>query len=112
MEKQQLASSAGLIALLALLIHTFGLSGPEHPSGSADKSTANVSKPHSGSAESNKPSLLQLGPWRATQQYFHTNPRASGEQSSCLALPDGKCLRNVLLTLYGFPLSFPQQELH
>jgi hypothetical protein len=112
MEKQQLASSAGVIALLALLVHAFGPSSSERRSDSAESGPAKVSKPASGSTESDKPSIPRPGPWRATQQYFHASPEGFGDQSTCLARPTPRCAREILLAAYGFPAGFAQEELH
>ncbi len=112
MEKR-LGSSAGVLALLAVLIHTFANSGVERKDGSAAATKAAIAgSPASGSHKPHALSVENQGPWRASQQYFHATPGGSaGDQQSCLIEPTDKCSRSVLLASYGFPKDFNEQNI-
>ena len=102
MEKR-LGSSAGILALVVLVLHTMGFLGSE-PSDSKksgpDGKLAAAPK-SSGLKDFNPP-----GPWRATKQYFHSEDNDQTSNKECeaylLGMPKAKCSENGLLSLYGF----------
>lgn len=110
MEKR-LSSSAGFLALLAVLIHTFGNSDAEK-----------ARTPQNQRAALQVPSVQRhtlacpgksQGPWPATQQYFHSaQTDGSSKNQTCLSRPNERCIRSTLLSLYGFPADFPEQNIH
>lgn len=111
MEKR-LGSSAGILALLAVLVHTLGNSSAEHPGGSAGSKPTTASSSAAAYGETHVLSVERQGPWRATQQYFHTTPAGlDGKYQACLSRPTESCVREALLALYGFPAVFPEQNI-
>jgi hypothetical protein len=110
---KSITSSVGVLALIAVLVHTLGTTGTEHqpalgaaqaassPARSAPGEKAQTLEPHSE------------GPWTATQQYFHAQPRVRADKyGACIAKPNQPCLRNVTTALYGFPEDFQLRQLH
>lgn len=109
MEKR-LGSSAGILALLAVLVHTFGNNGAEH----ASSSQIGKESTHSSNAAAGlkNASPARQGPWTATQQYFHREPNWRGvDFSSCVSLPLDACSGKMLSELYGLPESFATKKL-
>ena len=115
MEKR-VGTSAGLLALLAFLIHTLLPPSSERvtePANGAAKASASL-KAHNGSAVA-KP-VPEEGPWVASRQYFHQELE-TGFESTCLdyLLPPMQektaCDPSQLETLYGLDASFDQQQL-
>ncbi len=104
---KRLGSSAGILALIALLLHTFGQSEGQNSAKPAGKDVA----ASSGSAADVKDLQLldKQGPWRATQQYFHSD-LVSSEGRACqdylLGLPTPKCSQQGLRSLFGFEPGF------
>jgi hypothetical protein len=110
MEKR-FGSSAGFLALLAVLIHTFGNSGAEHGKNSTE-SKVSAARSESATPQPELPTGNRQGPWRATQQYFHNTPTsATQKDEACLSRPNEKCIRSALLSLYGFPADFPKRSI-
>ncbi|MFL6353076.1 MAG: hypothetical protein ACJ74Z_14680 [Bryobacteraceae bacterium] len=111
MEKR-LGPSAGILAVLAVLVHILGNSVGEQQGGSRKKASTAVSSTPVPN-DTNVSSKQGQGPWRATQQYFHASPEGLGrEYQSCLSQPTSICVREILLGLYGFPAGFPEQNIH
>jgi hypothetical protein len=109
MEKR-LGSSAGFLALLAVLIHTFGNTGAEHGKSSTESKATAARSEAAGSA--GLPAGNRQGPWRATQQYFHNTPTgATPKTETCLSQPNETCIRAALLNLYGFPADFSERNI-
>lgn len=104
------ASSAGLLAMFALFIHTHGGSGSEHARESTQSSGNAVATAPQPSASA---SSGEAGPWNATRQYFHREPkpRADG-YAACRPTPEQGCSRSELLDLYGMPGSFDLRTSH
>jgi hypothetical protein len=109
MEKR-LGSSAGFLALLAVLIHTLGNTGAEHGKASIETKATPARSEAAGST--GLPAGNRQGPWRATQQYFHNTPTAATPKiEACLSQPNVTCVRAALLSLYGFPADFPERHI-
>lgn len=109
MEKR-LGSSAGFLALLAVLVHTFGNTGAEHGKSPTESKTTAARSEAAGSAGLQAGN--RQGPWRATQQYFHNTPTGGTPKTeACLSQPNETCIRAALLSLYGFPADFPERNI-
>jgi hypothetical protein len=112
MEKR-LGSSAGILALLAVVVHMLGNSGAEYQAGSGGNKATTAALSAPTRSETHVLSLERQGPWRATQQYFHATPAGDGRKyQSCISRPTEGCVREALLALYGFPEGFPEQNIH
>src|SRR5581483_11479652 len=101
-----IGSSAGILALVAVLVHTFGSSGDRRPSPPPAEKQAMpaLSRP---AKNSEVPTAARQGPWRATQQYFHSEPsKKIVDYGACLDLRSNDCSQDKLLALYGLPPAF------
>ncbi|HZS53538.1 MAG TPA: hypothetical protein VFA65_03985 [Bryobacteraceae bacterium] len=103
---KSIGSSAGILALVAVLVHTFGSSGDRRPSPPPAEKQAMpaLSRP---AKNSEVPTAARQGPWRATQQYFHSEPsKKIVDYGACLDLRSNDCSQDKLLALYGLPPAF------
>lgn len=110
---KSVGATAGVLALCAVLVHTFGNdAGKRAPTSAAQQEIMPGLSSSAPPASSQAHIASRQGPWRATQQYFHSEPGVIGDAfASCLAQPLNPCPRNKLLALYGFPADFDQNEL-
>lgn len=105
---KRIGSSAGLLALLAVLMHTFGVGGGDKPP--AKKETLAAASAIAN--EMAKPAEEQ-GPWRATQQ-FYGRDLVTAAARACrdyLTGQNATCSRTDLLSLFGFPPDFSSANL-
>ncbi len=109
--KKTVGSSAGIVAVIALLVHTLGNTGPDHPSSlnaSSQQSMPGLDAFPAGE-KSKQLAVVPQGPWRATQQYFHSAPRlTSRSYDACLLQPAYACLQRI----YAFPASLDLKTVH
>lgn len=111
---KRVGSSAGLLALLAVVLHTYN--GDDKPGNMAASKKETAA---SASAVRPAPRVLgSEGPWRATQEYFHQEPgpqAASACGEYLLPSPGVKsrseCGRAALASLYALPPDFSPQHL-
>jgi hypothetical protein len=106
-----IGSSLSVVAIGAVLLHTAYKSKTEHASTSGNVSEQHLMPALSMPAtdEHGKPGTVTLpqGPWRATQQYFHSYPNAAAnDYAACLQIPT-RCL-----ALYAVPENYDRSNLH
>lgn len=109
MEKR-IGSSAGLLALIALLVHAFSGSGGEKGAGAPEKKTPTASV--SSSKDTDQKLAGVQGPWRATRQFFHKEPAARNEACEKGLLSDSaSCTRPEMLSLFGFDPAYDARNI-
>lgn len=109
---KSVASVTGIFALAAVLFHSARAPVAEHArTPDADGSgtvEAAASTPSKGKGTRG---AVPSGPWRATQQYFHSESNESDSASSCLPRAS-ECSRADLLTFYGLPGDADASRIH
>ena len=106
MEKR-IGASAGPLAIIVIILHSLGSIGGEekNPKPPVKTDTAAETKAAADKAELSN----EQGPWRATQQYFHSDSAGRVTPITCrnylLGLED-RCSQRELLSLFGFEPDF------
>src|SRR4051794_5777475 len=114
--KNNVGASAGMLALLAFLIHAFVPSSNEGGSGPPARDKAAVEAHSTSKLEAPDKPVPAQGPWVASRQYFHQE-FPSGFKSECidyLLPPLGtsvKCTGKDLRELFGFVNTFYGKKL-
>jgi len=110
---KSITSSAGVVALIAFLIHALGTTGAEHQTIGAAQAASIEARPATGeSAQALEPH--SEGPWTATQMYFHAQPQLSANsyKAACIAKPNEPCPHTITIAFYGFPEDLPLRQVH
>jgi hypothetical protein len=108
--------SAGFLALVAFLMHSFVPPPSEQKSGDSTRTTGEAHGGSSTNAEKPKP-VPELGPWLASRQFFHQEPRTDFK-STCLdyLIPPlgekGVCTGAAVKKLFGMSADFYTSNLH
>ncbi len=112
MEKR-IGSSAGILALIALVLHSLGFPGGEDKSVNAPDKKAPITETDT-TEKGNLEIVDWQGPWRATQQYFHSDLTTRKTAKFCrdyLIGFDRPCSQRDLLSLFGFGPDFRVNDL-
>ena len=110
---KRLGSSAGIFALIALVLHTLVPSDAEK--GAKTPAKKEIGTSSASTADASASPAKAEGPWRATQQYFHKG-LASAKVRGCqygyfLDSTETRCSQEGLLSLFGFDADFQASNL-
>jgi hypothetical protein len=112
MGSKSAGASAGMLALVAFLVHMLAGTGSEQHTGHKAEPQAmpdlSAFAAHSGAKEL---SLNVQGPWNTTQQYFHRDP-AVPTDLNCLQQTANSCATSVFEGLYAFPSAVDRSNVH
>ncbi len=111
MDSKSVGSSAGLLALIALLFHTFGGAEPERRAGQKDPQAMPDLSAFASHGDAKELPLVLQGPWSTTRQFFHRGLPVPNEiLTQCLLQPDEICLPPLITQLYAFPTNFDRRH--
>src|SRR4051812_18471170 len=114
--KNTVGTSAGVLALLAVLMHAFVISPNEGKSGATSGDKQGGQQSLTSNAETPVEAAPAQGPWLASRQYFHLEP-PSTFKSDCMEylVPQlgvsAQCNTQTLRELFGLGRTFEPGQL-
>ena len=110
---RSIGSSAGVLALIAVLMHAIGGSNSERRGGQKEAQAMPDLSVFAAHSEAKELPLVEQGPWNTTQQYFHSQSIVNKDQlAKCFGEPADSCPPALINSLYAFPSSFDRSNLN